>query len=836
MKSRPFYSLQARYLILVIILGSILLTGAMFGYRNLTQTTTDITANLAARTQLLEYSRNIRVDLFESHKSLHAFLLDPTRSGLRERVHARLQNARGATLQLLNYPWVKSQQQSSQVEELENALILLEADIQHLEETRLDPARQYPSLEAGNIYMQPNRNAMNNAIALAVNETAAEAAEGGNLAVYDDLIEARHLWTQLLSNFRMYLANRVGSFNEDALPVQANAIETMYKVLREKLGELEEYQKEERLGFETGVALDTIISSTDAWFDGFQKVRAIHNSGEWRADIMLIKAKIEPRLNHISNLLSDLEIVIAEATARDMSTLSDVAEAQTRISWVSGGSGILFILLILISLDRLVFRPIKGLTNALEAEAYGKDDVTLPETQYSETRNLLHAFSAMSKQVRERQNALQHQAMHDSLTGLPNRTLLQDRLEQAIHHADRDGSSFAFMIMDLDRFKEINDSLGHHIGDHLLHEVGKRLILTLREVDTVARIGGDEFAILISNSDEKSAPKAAEKLNHALAEPFEIDQLKLYVGGSIGIAMYPQHGPDARTLVQRADVAMYMAKRGKLQHSFYDPSQDEYTIDRLTLITDLRHALEQQELALYYQPKLDIALNSVVGAEALLRWKHPVHGYIPPEQAINLAEHTGLIIPLTYWVLDQAIDQCSQWHQADHPIKVSVNLSVHTFRDNALVDNIQGYLQRHALAAEHLVLEITESAMMANPTQAIETLNRLDAMGVQLSIDDFGTGFSSLAYLKKLPVDELKIDKAFVLNMDQDPDDEVIVRSTVDLAHNLRLNVTAEGVETQAAWEILAQLGCDTAQGYLISRPLPVERFNKWLHRQMDRR
>lgn len=828
--TKPFFnSLRFRYLILVVLLGSLFLTGAFFGYQNLTRTTTQIQSDLAARNQLLDFSRNIRIDLLQSYKSLHAFLLDPSRTVLRDRVHAHLRNAIGATQQLLDDHWVVAKGQAPTASALKDGLEQLARDARHLEETRLDPERQYPSLAAGRQYLQPNRNAFNNDIALAVAETADGITEGTSLDIYKQLIEVRHLWDQMISNFRIYLANRVGSFDEVSLPIQAQSITTLHEVLQQKLAAL--VGQEDRLGFETADAVSAMQEHAHNWFEGFKRVKAIHNSDAWRADMMLVKAQIEPDLDRISSLLRNLENHIADTTAADMQTLSGIAQAQSRLSWLIGAFGIVFVVLVLISLDRLVFRHLKTLTTAIENEATGKDGVMLPEARYSETSNLLNAFRSMSRQIRERQEAITHQAMHDTLTGLPNRTLLQDRLEQAIAHTDREHSSFALLILDLDRFKEINDSLGHQVGDTLLREVGRRLQATLRESDTVARFGGDEFAVLISDANPQTAPIAAQKITDALAKTFEIDQLKLHIAASIGIVLYPHNAPNAPTLIQRADVAMYVAKRGRLDYSFYDPSQDEFTLGRLTLISDLREALNQQTMTLHFQPKMDMALKQVIGAEALLRWRHPRLGFIRPDEIINLAEHTGLIIPLTHWVLEEAITACREWHARGQALTIAVNLSVHSFRDRELVSIIEAILQRHGLAAEYLILEITEGTMMADPTSAIEILGRLDAMGVRLAIDDFGTGFSSLAYLKQLPVDELKIDRSFVMNMEHDPNDEVIVRSTIDLAHNLRLNVTAEGVETETGWEILSQLGCDTAQGYLICRPIPREEFDNWLHR-----
>jgi diguanylate cyclase (GGDEF)-like protein len=384
-------------------------------------------------------------------------------------------------------------------------------------------------------------------------------------------------------------------------------------------------------------------------------------------------------------------------------------------------------------------------------------------------------------------------------------------------------------MMDLDGFKDVNDTLGHQTGDKLLEQVGKRLLQTLRKTDTVARLGGDEFAILISNATAPQAELVADKVINALSQPFDIDAQNLFVGASIGIALYPEHGDNASTLIQRADVAMYVAKRNRLGKAVYDPKDDTHSLSKLSLLSDLRHALENDHLELYYQPQLLINNGKTRAVEALLRWRHPTHGMVPPDEVVSLAEQTGLINPLTYWVLNKALKQCALWRQKGRNIKVSVNLSVYNLQDELFTNQIEQLLARNNLPAEALILEITESAMMTDPSSAIQLCRELDTMGIDLSVDDFGTGFSSLSYLKKFPMEELKIDKSFVLDMRENENDMVIVRSTIELAHNLGLKVVAEGVEDQETMEILSRLGCDYAQGYHISRPVPDYELTKWM-------
>jgi diguanylate cyclase len=424
----------------------------------------------------------------------------------------------------------------------------------------------------------------------------------------------------------------------------------------------------------------------------------------------------------------------------------------------------------------------------------------------------------------------QHQALHDSLTGLPNRTLLRDRTDQVIHQADRELVPAALLLLDLDRFKEVNDTLGHHYGDELLVQVGERLRSRLREVDTVARLGGDEFAILLPRiQTAEGAVAVAGKLQAAFDEPFTLEDLALDVEASIGVALYPEHGSDPDELLQHADIAMYVAKDTHAGFVLFDPKQDQHSPRRLALLGELRRAIDHQQLILHYQPKVNAHTGQMLGVEALVRWQHPEHGLLPPGEFIPLAERTGLIGPLTNYVLDAALRQCRDWRQAGHELAVAVNVSARSLLDLAFPDQIAGLLARWELPARLLVVEITESTIMADPTHAREILSRLNIMGVQVAIDDFGTGYSSMAHLKTLPVHELKIDRSFVSQMTSDTRDAVIVRSTVDLGRNLGLRVVAEGVEDVVTLRELDALGCNAIQGYYISRPVPGDDLIHWL-------
>ena len=429
---------------------------------------------------------------------------------------------------------------------------------------------------------------------------------------------------------------------------------------------------------------------------------------------------------------------------------------------------------------------------------------------------------------RKAEQELQFLALHDSLTELPNRTLFTDRLEQAILVAGRNSSSFGVLVMDMDRFKEVNDSLGHQSGDLLLQQMAARLKGALREADTVARLGGDEFGVLPSaTTSVELTSVTARKILAALDAPFEIGEAKIDVGLSIGIAQFPDHGRDAETLLRRADVAMYVAKRNKTGLAIYSHEQDEHSAGRLALMGELRQAIRNQQLELHYMPKVDFRTRRTYGVEALVRWRHPERGLIAPDQFVPLAEQSDLLSSLARWVLEQALQQLDTWRRTGLELSMAVNLSAANLHEASLPGMIGDLLAKWHLDPAALTVEITESAIMV--AQADRTVRRLSNMGVGVSIDDFGTGYSALSYLKTLPVDEIKIDRSFVRDMAVNPDDAAIVQPTIDLGHNLRLRVTAEGVEDEQTWLVLESLGCDSAQGFYISQARPAQELEGWL-------
>jgi diguanylate cyclase (GGDEF)-like protein len=436
----------------------------------------------------------------------------------------------------------------------------------------------------------------------------------------------------------------------------------------------------------------------------------------------------------------------------------------------------------------------------------------------------VYATAAMSLE-RERQ------ALHDELTGLPNRKMLIQRARCAVDDAAAEGKKAALFLLDLDRFKEINDTLGHQVGDRVLELVGMRLAATVRPEDTVARLGGDEFAVLVEGLDDTQvALDLAERIRSALAAPFRTEDMSFEIEASIGVALHPEHGADFESLLQRADVAMYVAKDRNTGIETYDPDADRHSTMRLGMLAALRTALDNNELELHYQPKADLRTGDVVGVEALLRWRHPERGMVPPDEFIPLAEQTGLMRHITQFVVDEALAQLAAWWADGLRVQAAVNVCARDLYDRDFAAFLASRLEHYGVPPRALMVEVTESVLMADPGRAGATLLSLADLGVGVSLDDFGTGYSSLVHLKRLPVSEVKIDRSFVMRMDVNEDDAAIVRSIIELATALGLRVVAEGVETRESWDRLAVYGCDAALGWYLAKAQPATVVTRWLH------
>jgi diguanylate cyclase (GGDEF)-like protein len=534
-------------------------------------------------------------------------------------------------------------------------------------------------------------------------------------------------------------------------------------------------------------------------------------------------------LGHDGVVIAILQRSLGEATAR-FNTLRII---MLILASLSLGCTIIGSIMI----ARSISRPVTALVDFARRLEHGDYEQPLPKTRADELGELASALNNMRSAISAREQQIKAMAYHDALTGLPNRALFNDRLNQAMAAARRHNHPVSVMLIDLNRFKEVNDTFGHHVGDLLLREVGIRLRGALtRASDTVARLGGDEFAVLLPMATTKMAESAARKILHSFEDPVTIETHLLDMEGSIGLATYPEHGEDQHVLMSHADAAMYHAKRKRLGISIYVQSVDAKleTDMRLSLLCELRRAVEMDEFVVYYQPRVNLVDRHACEVEALVRWQHPARGFLPPNEFIPFAEETGYIREITYWVMNTTFSQSVRWRAQGLPVAISINLSVRDLLGPGIVARCGELLARHGACAQWFTLEITESVIMEDAEQALLTARELREMGFNLSIDDFGTGYSSLAMLKLLPVAELKIDRSFVMNMVTDAQDMSIVRSVIDLAHNMGVLAVAEGVESVQALELLAEMGCDVVQGYHICKPVPAEQLEEWLIRHQN--
>lgn len=818
-----WYSLRFRFTLSAVLLSLLIAISSIYAINVVDDAQTLTSENLRSQAKVSEKLQNIRVNLLEGYSFIDAFLLEPERTHLKDEAIKYIEKCILTIDELKSEKKVFHENELIHLSKLSSLFDSLHKEMNKLFNVRQNAILQYPSLSIGNDVMRPNRNDFIKAIGVAINELNDDSIIEENPPLYAEFITVRYLWSQMLSNFRLYLANRVGSFDIASLPMQEKSIETIYSQLVEELEKLKKYDADEELGFQASESLNLMIKSSVNWYEGFQQVRNINKNQDWRMDSKIMREEIVPLFGQVSDVLNQLETQLNIYNTENIGFLSKSSNTVIETFILISLLFLFFLAGIFISTQKLIFKPIGSVVNALKSQGTGKENSILPVSRSKETEELFNSFLEMSKRIQQRQDDLKHQALHDALTALPNRTLLYDRIEHNIQLCTRQNKTFTLILIDLDQFKDINDTLGHHVGDLVLIKIGLRLKKVLRGVDTISRLSGDEFAILLPETNESDAINVCKKIHQVMLDVFEVETIQIYVSLSIGIACYPNHGEEVSTLIQHADVAMYESKNNKLEYAVYDERNDKYSVQRLELINDLRLAIENDGLELHFQPLKNIRLDKVVGVECLLRWNHPGHGYMSPIEVIDLAEHTGLINPLTYWVVEKAVKHGESIHSKGFDLIISINISVFNLKDPDFINRVKNILSETTLNPNSIMFEITESAMMADPVHAINILMELNDFGIKIAIDDFGTGFSSLAYLKQLPANELKIDKSFVLGMQTNASDEVIVRSTIDLAHNLGLEVIAEGVENNEIYLKLDELGCDMAQGYLFSRPVNID-------------
>ena len=822
-------SVRKQYLLFAVFMAIVVLTYTWYSGIWVARTGKASVDQIEKRIKVAELTHRIRRAVINADNALNLFLLAPTETS-RNQFDEELKRAQGLLTELTQADWARYSAILPKLQELTTLLTSIDTAAAQIMKVRQDSNLMYPAMRLANGEMLTvNREFISQTDTAIEFYSKKKSLNAYQRQVYNLLISLRDKWHRMINSYRLFIINRTGSLFENATQTQISDVEFFYAEIVDALKKLVSYNTKYSLDLEVSTAIESMQELSPHWHTGFRQVVLIYTQGRWRGDIPLVNDLINPLFSQGFDKLDQVENELKLASDLDVVRQTEVSRSIINSLWGMA----LFVLIIgalsYIILELNIIRPIAKVARNLKAEAKGLEVTELPDVQAIEIRDLTDAFRDLRQQVHSRQMALEHVAMHDALTSLPNRTLLMDRLNQSIKNAQRRKRSLALLMLDLDRFKEINDTLEHQTGDALLQQVGARLRNVLRDSDTVARLGGDEFAVLLPNVSDTNAMRIAAAIHERLEKVYEVYEHSLYVGVSIGLAVFPQHGETSESLLQHADVAMYTAKRGNRGIMLYDVERDEHSVSHLSVLSDLRSAAENDEFILQYQPKLTMRDSVIEGAEALLRWKHPKHGLIMPDDFINVAEQTGLIKRLSNWVLDTAIRDCQHLHQNGHKINMSVNLSVWDIQDPNIGLNITQKLEKWGLPAHYLTLEITERVMMAEPERARQALSELDNMGVKVVIDDFGTGFSSLLYLKQLPVSMLKVDKSFVIDMMKNESDAAIVHSIIELAHNLGLQTVAEGVENDQTWSWLRTWDCDYAQGYYISHPLSLADFEQYL-------
>jgi diguanylate cyclase (GGDEF)-like protein len=578
------------------------------------------------------------------------------------------------------------------------------------------------------------------------------------------------------------------------------------------------------------VRIATYVNDMDTLFKSLAAAKSARGGQRQAAEnISLLSSQLFQKATLLQSELRNLKLY-SDAELQNVYAVSKV-----RMLLTFGVFAVLFLLFataISLAFRKAVLRPLRSLEEAISQVNKGRREQRAQIFADDEIGVICKTFNGLLDLQAEQNEEIRILAYHDALTGLPNRLLVQDRFAQAVAYAERAESKIALLFLDLDNFKNINDSLGHAVGDELIKSVALRMRECVRDTDTISRLGGDEFLVVLPNlADPEAAAPILSKMMSRLVEPFAIDGHDLATSVSVGIAIYPDDGKDFDTLMKKSDTAMYWAKdAGRSTYRYFDEQMNVEAVERLSIGSGLRRALEQGEFVVYYQPQLDLASGAVIGAEALIRWRHPERGLVPPGRFIGIAEDSRLIVPIGEWVLREACRQTMAWQRAGLPeITIAVNMSAVQFKRGDVEQTVIRALKDAGLDPARLELELTESILIQDAENVLAAVRRLKALGVKLSIDDFGTGYSSLSYLKRFDIDKLKVDQSFIRDLDSDPDDVAIVRAIVEMARSLNLTTIAEGVETAGLLEHVRRLNIDEAQGYYFARPLPAEEFAAYL-------
>ena len=833
-----FQSLRGRYLYLAVLFILLLGGSAIYGWHYVENISQQHIGNIKHRADAATSVNDIAEQIRVLEIALQRLILIPDESNIAG-VYSALDLENAALERLKNVPWVHN---DNVLISLANGLSAtsgqLHTEITRLIEVRTDDMQWLPANRIMQENMLPYHLAFISALNTALDQvTSDDPREQTHHELYKLLAELQHIWQQLISEFRLYIANRMGIYpGTPAAGMQARAanIEIYSAQIDKLMQKLSQFMKNGAYGFDISLSYQNMQSALRAWRKGYWQVDAVLASENWRTDIALLNETISPLLSRFREQLSTLQLELSINTARDITRLTHIARRLSNSVVVLAIIGIAFVISGFVFFNRALLVPIGQVAHALKKVSRSATGAQVPESSLKEIQDLTTAFREMQEQVRSRERHLDHLAHHDSLTGLPNRTLFHDRLDQALLHADRNNRLLGIMFLDLDDFKTINDGLGHETGDLLLRSVAARLQSCVRKSDTIARLGGDEFAILVEDVDTiQQVERVSMKVLDRLSELFRVDNRQLYITTSIGITLYPQDETDTGKLLKNADIAMYHAKElGRNQCQFYSREMTANIAERIEVEEQLRCALKNKEFEVYFQPITDLNSGDIISAEALLRWHHPQRGLISAGKYIDILEQTGLIEPLTLWILQKAYaghryfrDTCQK------PISISINLSGKLLRNKDFISTMLSRFDEADIAAEYLTVEITEDTLLDDFRASGNVLRTLSERGIRISMDDFGTRQSSLSHLRHAPIDIVKIDKEFISDIPGETGDAQLVAAIIAMGHSLKMKVVAEGVEKPEQLEFLRAHKCDFIQGYLFSAGVPAEQMPRLFER-----
>jgi len=825
-------SLKKQFIYTTLVIGGLIIGLSVLMYINMLYERDQVALEVENVDQRLQSIQGLRKNLVALQFALDRYLLDSTQISQKLEIERSLSES-----QKLIAPYLQDSG-SAQIDDAYKILHLniedLSRETQKLISVRADVRKQYPGMAISAFEMRDIQYDMDMYLSLLVNEIESDLFQPTSPTLFPLLLKSRTQWVGLISQMRIYLANRLAAFSMDILTDQAQSVVEIGETLQTNFFMLETLYQVETDSFEGRETVAKMQKTLQHWMDKFDKMRQLSESMQWRQDWNILENSIIPLAKNINLSLDQMEKLVHASERQANERLEKNSNGIFILLATTITCGILYIIIMIYLLNRLIFNPIATLTASMRAKAFDQEMLPVAIRHSEETLLLQEAFDEMDQKISQRQQALEHQSFHDSLTALPNSILLGERINYFIESCQNSNGCFVLIIIGLDNLLSINESYGHQVAEELLLQITSKLKTMIGESDVLARPSTCEFSILTRGLTPEEIENFAQSLSKKFDEPLSIEGQSISLPVYIGIASYPKDGTNQEQLQRNASIAMNYGKRNSLPVVFFDADNDDHQKDKLTIFGDLRNDLYDNKLTMDFQPQISLGSTEISGVEALLRWKHPKHGAIRPDKIIEMAEQGGILDRLCIWTIEYAFRNLKKWHASGYLIPISINLSVKNLEYASLCDVIQQNLENWGIDPGYVVFEITESGMMNNPGRSIEVLNRLHKMGVTLSVDDFGTGFSSLSYLQKLPIQEVKIDKSFVMPMDKNNADTIIVESVINLGHNLGLQVVAEGIENETVLELVGKLGCDIGQGNTISKPLTEQNFMLWLKKNIS--